>query len=323
MPTFSPECTFILKTEPHEITGKRAGEGLVARINKDLHRPKWCLPLKAKLDAMQNPRGPGSTTWCVEITPLPGFHWETNWLEDKGGWRALRKTIAHMFRTCRSHGLVPSFTQQDGDTELHYPGGGCHLHMGIGGLFSSTQPDRWYKRMEAYHRNWLMDYTNRPYIRWLFSHWFADKGTEVLIHDVGYLPTDGSVYDPLQRAKVCTSTIEPRYMDSVKGNHLTMEVRLFSMVESPDELKLIAQFAAAWMAHIREKTVGGTWDYFPEPQMIPLDLDADKLAALKVPAKARAICEGFFTDALKLEWKPYSAFFERNYLRRIKWGAFV
>jgi hypothetical protein len=325
MSTFSPELTFIVKRAPYEITNQKVGERLVKDIRKVLHKPNWMLPTEIKLDPMHNLHC-DDTTWCVEITPLNGFYWDTIWLNDASAWKTLRRAVAYIFDTCKANGLVPTLTKHRGRTELHYPGGGCHIHYGIGHLFTAMQPQLWYKKMEMFHHNLLMDYTNRPYIRWLFSHWFADLGTSVMVNDI-YLPyvldPQSTPYNPIQRAHEITSTIEPRYMHSTKGDYLTFEVRLFSMVESPDELRLIALFVDAWMGHIKQRTTNG-YDYGDETTLKPilLDLDETKLTALKDPHKARMMCAAFMGE-LGLEWGPYSVFFKRNYLRRIQWGEFV
>ena len=320
MPTFSPEATFHPARAPFEITSEVAGQRLIKLISKALHRPKWMLPMEVKLDPMHNVHGP-NTTWCVEITPLNGFYWQTKWLEDPAQWAVARRAIAHVFKVCKDHGLVPSLVKRRGATESHYPGGGCHIHLGMGHLFTSTQLSRWYPKMEAFHTNLLMDYTNRPYVRWLFSHWFADAGTAVLV-GMDDLHALKGPYDPMERARLCTSTIEPRFMRSNKGEYLSFEFRMFSMVESPEELRLIARFAAAWMAYVKKRTVGDN-EYDTSPlQSIPLDLTADRLKGMRDPSLARYYCADFIKE-LGLQWKDYVPFFRRNYLRRIKWGAFV
>lgn len=325
--SFSPELTFFVKRAPYEITDRKVGERLVKRISKVLYAKGWMLPLRVKLDPMHNPRLP-SETWCIEIVPL--FHFETHWLEGDKEWATFRRVLAHIFDTCAANGLVPALVKRRGDTESHHPGGGCHLHMGMGHLFAGGQASFWYKRMEAFHRNLLMDFTNRPYIRWLFSHWFADAGSSVMLHAespwlVNSPPcnVDGSPqqYDPLEAGCHGASVIEPRFMRSAKGEYLTFEVRLFSMVESPDEVRLIARFAKAWMDKVKATTMDGS-EYYSTTVAIPLDLTLERLADMRDPMKARAMCAAFIQE-LGLQWGPYSVFFKRNYLRRIQWGEFI
>jgi hypothetical protein len=324
--TFSPELTYFPKRAPYEITDRKAGEKLAKRISKALYAKGWMLPLRVELDPARNVHL-SNKTYHIEIVPL--FQFECHWLDDGKEWTNFKRVLAHIFDTCKANGLVPAMVKHRGGEEQHYPGGGCHLHLDMGELFTSSQAHLWYKRMETFHRNLLMDFANRPYIRWLFSHWFADAGSSVMLRAESPLLTtsernaDGSIkpYDPLEEGCSGASVIEPRFMQSNKRSYLTFEMRVFSMVESPDEVRLIARFAKAWMDRIKTITLPDC-EYYTTTHSIPLDLTLDKLADMKDPMKARAMCASFI-QGLGLEWGPYSVFFKRNYLRRIQWGAFV
>jgi len=172
--------------------------------------------------------------------------------------------------------------------------------------------------MKLYHRNLLTDYANRPYIRWLFSHWFADLGSSAYI-TLDNLEDFKSRGANVMEDRWRPSTIEARYMNTTKGAYLTFEHRYFSMIENAEEMRLIARFAWAWMQYVKGQQFGEDFQY---KEQIPFTLTADQLRAMQKPREAKVMCHEFFAK-LGLPWDDYSHFFDRNYLRRIKWGKFV
>jgi hypothetical protein len=313
--TFSPELTFIPAKAPYEITDKKAGEIIIESIIGQLNKRRKCdIFILPKLDPFHNERSP-EETYCIEAVPIQFFR--TEWLENES-WPLFKREVDLLFTIMKEHGFVPTMMRRKGGREFHYPGGGCHLHMSADLFQWTPNMENWYDRIKTFHRNLLTDYANRPYIRWLFSNWFADLGSAVMVTDEGldsFVAGGANVMSHF----IAHSTVEARYMGSTKGSYLTFEHRYFSMVENTDELKLIATFAQTWMEKILERQATIDGDYVGK---IPFTLTHEQLKDMRNVRKAKVICETFFAD-LGLQWSDYLPFFKRNYARRIKWGKFV
>lgn len=299
MSNISPEMTFIPKAYPHEIVSWAEGETLVKRVNAildNLH--KTGLLLRAKLDPHHNERGEGET-YCIEIVP---FYWlHSGWFVSDQ-WQIMRAGLVTLFDEMEKIGLVPTLTTKKHGALVEWPGGGCHLHREI--CFHYSGP-LWYKEMENTHRNIVVDYANRPYIRWLFKQWFAN-GHEALIHEKTP-KRDRSVRSVFARS-FSPGEIEARFMSTSKSTYPTFEFRMFSMVNSPDELRAIVLFLEKWMGHI--------------PKRAKIEIDDRKLRDMRDLRKARAICRNFI-ESLGLSWQDYVVFFERNYVNRVKYGQMI
>jgi hypothetical protein len=317
----SPELTFFPSKYPYEIKNHKEGLILIREIKKSIKKSKkiddtWFLP---KLDPFHNPHEENST-FCVEAVPATCLY--TDWFEDLD-WETTKIVITELFSIMKSHGLVPSLCKNRNRTEYHYPGGGCHLHVNVPNFIMSPG---WYKSMEAFHRNLLIDYVNRPYLRWLFSNWFADSGSSVIVNTENFKKFKSKKNNIYDIDFFYTNAIEPRYMSSTKNSYLSFELRFFSMIHNPKELKLIVNFANRWIQHVLKKTqeseiLGDTF-YLNTFKDIPIEITHKKLLDMEDPKKSKEICKKFL-DFLGLPWQDYEIFYDRNYSRRIKFGKFV
>lgn len=313
--SFSPELTFIPLRPPHEIINKRSGERLIRRINDWLFKiwHKTGISMRAKLDPQRNPYGP-NTTWVVEICPLT--HFQTVWASKNDASHALfTKAIDLIITGMRERfRLAPTVVTRKGNTDLHHPGGGNHIHMGADLFQFSTN---WYRFMERFHRDLAMDYANRPYARWLLAHWIGDGGSRVLINRqilADKTPLyKGAIFD---RAVFCASAIEPRFMASQKNSYLTFEFRIVGMVENARQLCAAVRLLSAWMHHIRDRVIS-----YAKP--LRFSLTTAKCDSYTKEDSARAACKAW-VEELGLDWSNYEEdFFQRNYVMRINHGQFV
>ncbi len=335
----SPEMSFVPSRYPHEIIDKAAGEEQVARINHVLAAlgDETGVDLRAKLDphhgytfdqiaagalkgqilsrvgeAIRFP----IQTYTVEIVPVDCFY--IDWF---GGdnWIGMRKALTVLFAYLRrKEGLVPNVRRLNRRTgvETHWPSGGCHQHYDAA-LFPIGA--NWYRDMRLFHQNLLISFTNMPAIRWLFSQWFADNGgTLPFVTDstllARYISMKPEAVFRLLMTKERSTYIEPRYMSSSKGSYLTFEFRMFSMVDNPDELRLIARVVDKWVRHIQFLTDRRV-------KLLP-ELTPRKLADMKDMRKSRRICAEWL-DSLGLSWDDYRLFHDRHYANRIRFGQMV
>jgi len=329
--TFSPEMSFVPKEAPHEIRNKREGDALVKRILRWMYVTEGMGPLGrllyAKIDPFHNPWDKRHRTYSIEICPRDYF--DTNWL-DNGQWPTLRKGLKKMWRGLRKEfGLVPTLVEKDRKgNETHWPGGGCHIHMGAD-IF--MQGPFWYRKAERFHRNLITDYANRPWIKWLFSQWFADESNYVPVNateladgwwsELGHEQVRQPTPDILFEQSFDQRGIEPRYMCSGKDSYLTFEFRMVSMVESPEELRAAVRFLKRWMNHVRCEGGKHSFDN-GNSATIPFSLTQDNLKDMSDLDKSWGIVVDFLKQ-LDLDCTEYRSFFERNYSNRIRFGKMI
>lgn len=327
--SWSPELSFFPRRAPHEIVSEKAGQRLVDQINCALLRSQSILAaaVYAKLDPFRNTSS-GDTdpvTYSIEVVPVSQFR--LSLIEDPGQWKLFRQGLSQLFKLLRDRfDLVPTLIERKRDGRLvHWPGGGCHLHFGAD-LFNYSS--HWYRVMEHFHRNLVMDYANRPYIRWLFSQWFSNDSNHVLVKESDL--KEDSIFSRLKPEDVpnhlfnCAISsnrgIEPRYMHSSKRSYLTWEFRMFSMVANPDELRAIIRFLHRWVDRVKSPSALIQYGHKSTPtDVIPFDLTLDKLRDMKDLRKSRKICRDFI-ESFDLDWKDYVVFYERHYANRIRFG---
>lgn len=297
--TFSPELTFVPAAAPHTIATKAEAERLVKRLTRTLKCRLFYVKHDPHLNEWTNAR-----TYCIEVVPT--VHWHTEWLENSD-WRVLRRYIVRLFRCAADLGLVPSVITREAGEDIHWPGGGSHLH--ISADFYSTHAG-WYRQMETFHRNLATDLANRPYIRWLFKQWFADESGTVLVNRGNYDTVVPRMEDPDYILSV-EQSVCPRFMGSSKTSYLTFEHRQFSMVDNADEVRAIVRVATRWTNYLRD---------LEKPVRFTLTKRAlDEMATVR---GARAHCREWI-KLLGLPWADYEPFFQRFYKPRILWGEMI
>lgn len=317
--TWSPELSFVPIRAPHALS-KRAADALATRINAEVRKMKTIARLfYAKSDPHLG-QYTARPSYLVEVVCLPGCYLETEWVDrSRGQWKAFRAAIDGLFTLLRdSFGLVPTLVTEARDgTPIHWPGGGCHLHYGAD-LFPMSP--RWYSQMEAFHRNLIVDYANRPYLTWLFRQWFVNgegSRTPLNLDDYATDKRGKCLYtaDELYQAACRHSRgIEARYMTTSKASYLTFEFRLFSMVANADQLGSIARFTHAWVQSLVAATLAG--------RTIGLSLTRARLRDYSTLHGSLAACQSFL-DSLGLPWQDYASMYETHYVNRIKHGQMV
>lgn len=327
--TFSPELTYILKDRPHCIRDKRKGHRLVKRVNKllDAVAALTNLSLRAKLDPFYVDDGSGKVTaWCVEIVPVT--HLQMCWLEqDSPSHDLFMRSVNLIFEGLANMGLVPSVsrtTRRAGQlVRREFPTGGCHLHHGAD-LFRLGP--NWYSQMERFHRNLMMDYANRPYIRWLLAQWSDNVNSLCLV-------TESDFKDPARltpesiwaRALDGTHAIEPRFMMASKTSHLTFEFRFINMVENAAELRAVALLINSWVNHICLLSLAG---FTLSPTISRADILALKRLP-KTPSIMPLLIECWLDSVLQSatlreELRPtLYTLYQRNYVNRVRFGQMV
>ncbi len=315
--TFAVEANFIPKRFPHEIINRRSGERLIRRINKWLHsyalRSGVCM--MAKLDPHHNTHC-ANETYSVEVVPATSF--QLGWAQLTSPiYPAFVRAIDQIIRTMRDRfALVPSLVTRKGGTDLHWPVGGMHCHLGAD-LFGFGLD--WYQNMERFHRDLATDYANRPYVRWLLAHWMGE-GSRVMIdrrtleHRALENWTPFSRDDIFSRAVWNASSIEPRFMTSAKASYLTFEFRFVGMVENARQMCAAVRLLRAWMEQHRRRVARGH-------RRLRFNLTIERWDEMITPEGALKHCREW-VESLGLPWDDYDAdFFQRNLLMRIKHGA--
>ena len=314
MSTWSPELSFVPRKSPHIITNEEAAQSLIHNLNRQLFGMQDAgsmLTMMAKLDPQQS--NPAVKEWVIEVTPILARYFETSWLDGGESERLVHDTLDYVFRLMRNNGLVPSVIKRRGSHEKHWPGGGCHIQYGMGELFDMSA--NWYKNMELFHRNLIMDYTNRPYIRWLFANWFADEHSHCVLNRVNLQSCEWTPDAIFHRGIIHAASLQARFMGGGKTTYLTFEWRMPSMPESAAEVILLAKFFDAWMNKVRDMTLIGT--------TITPTISVSNFKRWKGIRKLRDDTRHFLVDELHLDWQDYRVFFNRNSVRRVKFGSLI
>ena len=321
MPTWSCEATFLPSKFPYQILDKELGERQVKSINSQLFGTAIVgniLPMLAKLDPQYGLLRPSGcpSSYTIEVVPTLGYHFNTDWLEayDPLTKSYTENTLDYVFRVLKNNGFVPTVVTSRMGREKHYPTGGCHIHYDIGDFFPMSVD--WYKNMERFHRNILIDYANRPYIRWLFANWFADSHSHAIFTHKDLMAKEKWSDDEIfKRGVERTSAIESRFMFTSKKSYLTFEFRFPSMVETPREVILLVQFIEAWVKRVLKSVDDG--------ETFTQTISTRNFISWKKIGIARDDCKRFLVDILGLDWQDYETFFNRNLYRRIRFGKLV
>lgn len=315
--TFAVEANFVPSRAPHEIVNKVSGQRLIHRINQWLahHGRRTGIHMLAKLDPHHNVYE-DDMTWSVELVPVT--HFQLPWVQrnDKSHTRFVAG-IDGIFRGMHERfGLVPKVVRRKGDTEYHHGIGGQHVHISAS-LFSFST--NWYRLMERFHRNLVIDYANRPYVRWLLAHWMGG-GSAVIVdrHRLEQCAFNGAASltrgDIFFRSLFGASAIEPRFMASDKNSYLTFEFRIVGMVENARQMCAAVRLLNAWMEHHKDRVL-----YSPSTP-VKFNLTTARWDDMVTPEGARRHCRAW-VESLRLDWADYEQdFFERNCLMRIKHG---
>jgi hypothetical protein len=262
--------------------------------------------------------------WCLEVNNAP-----VSAPELLGG------TLPEvLYRIAASLGLHPKVQRRKRDgTLVDYPNGGGHQHFGLDLWTPSSSNLLMLYIME---KNLCIDYANRPFIRWLLSHWSDNTNSTVAIGPSmfaaiadslreGKPPLDTASKDQLahDRALNCNA-LEQRLSHSSKATLPTLEFRFLDMPSTPAHARLHTAFLCHWMD--RHRVYAEQWaDHDTHEKALKEDLHFTLTAAkyrrlTRDLPYARAQIEAFLEE-IGLKPQIYlDAFWEECYVRRMKWG---
>lgn len=316
---FSPELTFVPAKAPYHFTSKEKADEMVLSINRKIIN-FGPLSMSAKVDPFHLEK-PGfadsATSWCIEVTPLL-FHFDSEWLSPESVSHVLfMDAIRILFDTLKKDfGLVPSVTKRRKGVTKTYPTGGCHIHVEAD-MFSAGVD--WYKKMERFHTNLLVDFANKPFIRWLLAEWSDNHNSSCLLtaKDLQKNVACHTVAEIFEIGVDQTNSIVPRFMPSIKNTYPTFEIRFINMVESAEELRAVATIIDCWV----------NWVAFDSHlRLIVPDLNGKQFQFMSTVAGAKQVTKEWLHDIGvpdDVKDMALSVFMERNYLRRIKFGRML
>jgi len=279
------------------------------------------LPFFAKTDPFRlswNHWNGGHDAWCIEINGDPFTAGELAYKS------ILRDDLERVYRVARQLNLHPCVTHRRGDTLTEYPTGGGHLHVGI---------DMWEDGADylpslfAFEQAICMDYTNHPFIRWLFAQWFDNHNSKLPINRRLRASLAKILAKRRASVKSVTAFVQNRalHCDSIsqrfasygdKARYPTYEFRFFDMPRDVDELALQGRFLDMWTAyHAEHSRLRLT-----QNKKARYTLTEHRLRRLfKDLPYARSECKRFFEE-IGLDFEKYGVFFERNYTTRSRFG---
>lgn len=258
--------------------------------------------LYAKVDPFRKNEDGDFDRWIIEVVngsfPTHGFYWYDG---------AFVEVVQQVFNAAKSLKLYPRI-RRDG---IHHPSGGCHLHLGLAGLF--TDDTEFLTKLARFEKNLFVDYANRPYIRWLFGEWFDPQvNAEVAVKEddlKGFKSKSAYSY-----ARDMTTSIRARYSCDGKPSYSTYEFRFFDMSDTAYDLALNVRFLMAWIKSLQSKNL--------HKETIPFTLTATQFRSLKNTRTAWKVISTFLRD-LSLDPQDYRGAFESNYIPRMKYGKML
>lgn len=330
-----------------EWRSKEQARRIAAEFNRRLRRcsaivalkswDKWgstTLPVWAKEDIFRSQKLSSTPqphdAWCIEVNNIPMC---SDYLFSDMG-TTQKRAVEAVFTIAAALGLVPRYEERplkSAQPIKEFPTGGSHIHVGL---------DIWFTGSRSLMNLWLLerylclDYANHPWLRWMFGQWLDDTNhADALTNDqLTEVPSlrrrkisDDAINDTIHEVTLGTHSIVQRCTSKGKPPCPTMEFRFFDMVDSSDELFLHVHFLTQWISYwvrrldaFEESKVGdplGTYIF---------DLTPTKRARLvRDPEYAQRQARAFMAKigvAPEIVQKIIDAFWERCYIRRVKYG---
>ena len=209
--------------------------------------------------------------WCIEINsyPLPAadFFDKYSYTKTSNGKTRLEETslaaaLESLYLIAKSLGLHPCVIRKTKDnTLLESPTGGGHLHVSTDFWLEGAS---YLASLYHFERAICLDFTNHPFIRWLFCQWMDDinSGTSVK-YDLAKriqkqsrpscpkkirISQSAASYVAHDQALNCHS-IKQRMSYVGKPIMPTYEFRFFDMPRSVKELQLQVKFLSKWVSY--------------------------------------------------------------------------
>ncbi len=267
------------------------------------------------------------SSWCVEVNNYPMRVTSFPWFPVSDG-------LVRLYSIANSIGLTPYVEKWSKNKKIktEYPTGGGHLHVSLDfwDEGASYLINLWYLE-----RAICLDYANYPFIKWLFSQWFDDQNSQLavplkLTKEIEETKKNDKTIDHKDIVYVihdktlnCHS-IKQRTADTGKKVYPTWEFRFFDMPRTAKELQLQVKFLEAWLDY----RIKGINELNNEKKTNGLDqvkytLNSKYFTKLaKDPSFAECEIFQFFSmiglSFIKDGFKD--AFFDRNYVTRMKFG---
>lgn len=299
------------------------------------------------------------SSWCIEIAsqPLEIDDWVSSIATEtsssgRAGRASARKpnlseidtSIAAVYLAAQALGLYPHIEATNSKTgkTTDYPTGGGHIHTSIAGFF--PYGDSFLQKMSILEQMLCLDYANNPWIRWLFAQWSDDSNSQIAIRRsdlVDMACKKNRIITPEQWKGAIHSitlschAIRARFAATGKPVYPTYEWRFFDMPRNPEELRLQLVFLFAWIKK-RIVQVNALFSAATDPKLFDDIYDFYRSTILRVlidvshfdnlvrsPFFARAVARCQMLEfGLKTEEIDaiFAAFWERNYLRRMRFG---
>lgn len=299
-------------------------------------------PFVAKADAFRAPHvdeAQPHRAYCIEVHNEPI---RASYILN-GGFAT--SALQAVYAIANDLHLAPAIEVHHRDGSItDWPTGGGHIHVSQLGLWDSGSSAALCHSI--LDRTLAIDYTNRPYLRWLFSQWSDNVNSLCALdgHDLKALQK------ALKRKRLSNAQLQEwahghveerfairnRLMSSGKPCLPTWELRWFDMPRSVKELQLQVAFVKAWFEDrvkritkslVREDGVKPSertkhWKAF-DKEVLTFRLTPQYWRHLtKDPSFAWAETESFLRE-LELDPALYGWFWERGYLRRFHHGKLI
>lgn len=278
--------------------------------------------------------------WCIEVnnTPVTASAIEVSSPRYLNAFQAVydraKQWDLHPHIERRSHGAL-----------LDYPTGGGHIHFSIGGLWHGGYS--YLDQLRLLEFALCLDYANNPWMRWLFAQWSDNINSNVAITDKVIRQVACKMrHKRFTRSQMARwaygealecAAIKQRFAYTGKSVYPTYELRFFDMPRNVAELKLQASFVHNWVEtrvrQIDEISIGGDDGSTRKgrkqaaallKKVLSYRLDGRQWRKLTTDRKYARGCAASFMDSIGVTAGPVlDAFWERNYVRRARWGKFM
>lgn len=268
-------------------------------------------------------------SWCLEVNNEPI---DSGTLLSEFSYAS--DALKTAFRIARNLDLHPCVTRRKRDgTMVEYPTGGGHIHVGTAFWAEGAE---YHLRMAVLEQRLCLDFANEPWLRWLFAQWSEDANhaDALSMAEVKELrrigkkaqATPSSIARAVHNYALQCQSIKQRSAVTGKPTRPTLEFRFFDAPRSMEELTLQVRFITAWFRYHIEKVNLAFEEGDPAIAVTPYTLTPKRYARLgKDIAYGRAEMERFLGGGgLGMSHLSVTsileAFYERNYVNRVRFG---
>ena len=309
------ELTFVPDIKgDKEFTSERAAaraarslQRAISGVNKIL-ATKYGTVLIAKAERFRrkNPSSETFVAWIVEVNNGPAPTHADDW--QKPGFVRL---IQRVFNAARKLSLLPRIRRRG----LHQPAGGSHVQISTCGIFNDDT--LFLSRLAKWERDLYVDYSNRPYIRWLFAEWFDRDHNSRVIFNADSLSWCVRTTEFAYSEGLTNNSISRRFSDDGKPSYATYEHRYLDSPPNAKALALQIRFVLAWTYYHRNRVLGSHSLETHAP--VEFTLNEAQFKGFRNLRHAWGEVSSFI-KILGLNPRDYRCFFEDNYIPRMRHG---